>query len=447
MAHQLKPCFCLFQRVRDQLYLQPPTMLEESSSTKAYFGALSFTKPLEKLVLRTVSLSILLDLLSKPKGSHLVEAASEANPEKALAISVTRRMLYENEAPLVGVGLVYKPHYISVEPFSTAYMHLNEWHKAGSQSASEDRITSSKLLFVNPSEVSSVLLMALQHPILLDMASREMLEVSEEPPAPVQLRDFRLHTLWSQQPGGELICQIGFPRLFGESSVPLLEFIPEAIPTELFQSPKLVITLKPPSKDHWNTASDLVLTMAQDQFHEWWEAKQAASRLKEESEAVEVPPADESAPSEFSPTRPEDNKEASSPQRVLEIMQGILEHIHATQLQALYEMGSTRELDRTLSRALMAEFARVQLAMGKDLTQSLITLRLELENSSQTFLSDVSRVLNLHPTDPAAHEVKALLDRFHQALTIKVHLPLLELQAAWEELEGFLQWRLQEIGS
>ena len=125
-------------------------MLEESSSTKAYFGVLSFTKPLEKLVLRTVSLSILLDWLSKPKGPHLVEAASGANPEKALAIGVTKHMLYENEVPLVGVGLMYKPHYISVEPFSAAYMRLNEWHKVGSQSASEDRITSSKLLFVNP---------------------------------------------------------------------------------------------------------------------------------------------------------------------------------------------------------------------------------------------------------------------------------------------------------
>ena len=128
-------------------------------------------------------------------------------------------------------------------------------------------------------------------------------------------------------------------------------------------------------------------------------------------------------------------------------MQRILECIHATQLQALYEMGSTHELDRTLSRALMAEFTRVQLVMGKELTQSLIALRLELENSSQAFLLDVSRVLNLQPTYPAAHEVKALLHRFHQALTIKVHLPLLELQTAQEELEGFLQQRLQEIGS
>ena len=197
MVHQLKPCFCLFQRVRDQLYLQPPTMLEESSSTNAYFSALSFTKPLEKLVLRKVSLSILFDWLSKPKGSHLVEAPSGANPEKVLAIGMTKRMLYKNEAPLVGVGLMYKPHYISAEPFSATYMCLNEWHKVGSQSTSEDRITSSKLLFVNPSEASSVVPMALQHSVLLDVANRAMLEVREEPPAPAQLRGFRLHTLWS----------------------------------------------------------------------------------------------------------------------------------------------------------------------------------------------------------------------------------------------------------
>ena len=216
MAHQLKPYFCLFQRVRDQLYLQPPTMVEESSSTKAYFSALTFTKPLEKLVLRTVSLSLLLNWLSKPKGPHLVEATGGANPERALVIAVSRCMLYESEMPLVGVGLVYKPHYISPEPFSTAYMRLNEWHKVGSQTESEDRITSSQLLFVSTMDGSSMLLVALQHPILLDMASREMLEVSEELPAPTQLRGFRLHTIWTQQPGGDLTHRVGFPRLFGK---------------------------------------------------------------------------------------------------------------------------------------------------------------------------------------------------------------------------------------
>ena len=282
-------------------------MVEESSSTKVYFSALAFTKALEKLVLRTVSLHVLLNWLSKPKGPHLVEATGEANPERALAIAVTRCMLYENEMPLVGVGLVYKPHYISTEPFSSTYMRLNEWHKAGSQTESKDKITSSRLLFVNPSEMSSVLLVALQHPVLLDMASRDMLEVSEEPLAPAQLRGFRLHTIWTQQPGEDLTPQVGFPHLFGKSSSPLLEYVPEIIPPELFQGPKLEITLKPLSKDHWNTASDLVLPVVQDQLRERREAKQVVLHLEEGSEGVEVSPMAVSAPGESLPRKAEDN--------------------------------------------------------------------------------------------------------------------------------------------
>ena len=63
------------------------------------------------------------------------------------------------------------------------------------------------------------------------------------------------------------------------------------------------------------------------------------------------------------------------------------------------------------------------------------------------FLSDVTQVLNLHPTDPATHQVKALLERFQEATSLKVHLPLLELQAAREALDSFLHQHLQEIGS
>ena len=48
--------------------------------------------------------------------------------------------------------------------------------------------------------------------------------------------------------------------------MPLLEFTTEDIPEDLFQSPKIAITLKPPSEDHWNVVSDLILPTAQDQF-------------------------------------------------------------------------------------------------------------------------------------------------------------------------------------
>ena len=43
--------------------------------------------------------------------------------------------------------------------------------------------------------------------------------------------------------------------------------------------------------------------------------------------------------------------------------------------------------------------------------------------------------------------MKAILQGFQQAASLKVHLPLLELQAAQEDLEGFLQQCLQEISS
>ena len=83
-------------------------------------------------MLHAVPLQSLLDWLSKPKGPNLVEASTAAAPDKALALAVTKRMLYGEEPPLVGVGLMYKPHYISTEPFSATYMHLHVWHAAGS---------------------------------------------------------------------------------------------------------------------------------------------------------------------------------------------------------------------------------------------------------------------------------------------------------------------------
>ena len=72
---------------------------------------------------------------------------------------------------------------------------------------------------------------------------------------------------------------------------------------------------------------------------------------------------------------------------------------------------------------------------------------MDLETSSQALLSDVARTLNLHPTDPASHQLKAILQVFQQATSLKVNLPLMELQVAREDLEHFLKRRLQEISS
>ena len=84
--------------------------------------------------------------------------------------------------------------------------------------------------------MSDVIPVAVQHPILLDVASKEAMEDTGEPMSPLSFRGFRLHIVWTQQSGGGLAYNIPFPHY-----------------------------LKPPSTDHWNITSDLVLPLALDE--------------------------------------------------------------------------------------------------------------------------------------------------------------------------------------
>ena len=138
-------------------------------------------------MLHTVPLQSHLDWLSKPQGPTLVEASVKAVPYKALAIAVTKRTLYEEKAPLVEMGLVYKPHYISTVLFSAAHMHLNVWHSAGSNEESENWLDAPYLLFVDICEMSDVIPVAVRHPILLDLASKEAMGGTGEPVSPFSL--------------------------------------------------------------------------------------------------------------------------------------------------------------------------------------------------------------------------------------------------------------------
>ena len=225
-------------------------------------------------MLHAVPLQSLLDWLSQPKGPNLVEASMAAAPEKALVLAVTKRMLYGEDTLYVGVGLVYKPHYISMESFCTTYMHLHVWHAAGSSVDSTNKLSSSRFILVTVSEMSDVIPVAAQHPIFLDVATKEMMKRTGELMAPLSFRGFRLHTVWNQLPGGDPVCQVTFPHLQGEASAPMLEYEQEKFPQSLLQEPKMLINLEPPSSEHWNIDSDLILTLTIDTYKRRREAKQ-----------------------------------------------------------------------------------------------------------------------------------------------------------------------------
>ena len=134
-----------------------------------------------------------------------------------------------------------------------------------------------------------------------------------------------------------------------------------------------------------------------------------ALHQEERSEGAEASPTEVSAPRKSLQVEAEGSGEAPPGgsvlprQHVIETMQEILACVYALCLQTMHEMGSVQQLDQTLACALMAEFVRLQLIIGWDLTKSLIALRINLETSSEAVLLDVAKTLNLHPTDPASH--------------------------------------------
>ena len=76
----------------------------------------------------------------------------------------------------------------------------------------------------------------------------------------------------------------------------MLEYEPEKFPKGLMHGPKMVLDLRPPSDDHWNITSDLILPLAIDTFRQWHETKWTAQGLEGESEGAKVSPLEASVP-------------------------------------------------------------------------------------------------------------------------------------------------------
>ena len=301
--------------------------------------------------------------------------------------------------------------------------------------------------------MSDVIPVAAQHPILLDLATKDTMTRTGEPMAPFSFRSFRLHTVWTRPSGEDLVHQVAFPRLLGEATTSMLEYEQKKFPQGLMQGPKMVINLRPPSSNHWNIISDLVLPLTVDTYRQWHEAKRMEQDLEGRSVGAEVSPEQAPAPGK-APQVVVGGSKAAFPtetthqgERALETALDILEHIHAICLQTMHDMGGMRELEQTLVRTLMAEFVRLQLILGEDLTKSLSALHSELETSSEALSSDLLSVLNLHSGDPAFPRVKKLTQKHQQSVSMKVNLPLMELEAAREDLWGFLQRHLHELSS
>ena len=257
--------------------------------------------------------------------------------------------------------------------------------------------------------------------------------------------------MWSQPPGGGACSSDRFSSSLRErhrthAGVRAGEVSPE-------QGPKMSINLRPPSRAHWNIESDLILTLMMDTYQWRHEAKRAEQDPEWESAGAEVSPKEMPVPEKAPQAVASDSKAVPTTEatcqgeRDLETALGIVECIHALRLQILHEMGGVREVEQAAVCTLMVEFARLQTILCEDLTKSLSALRSELEASSEVLLADILNILNLHPGNPAFSRVRELIQKHHQLVSMKVNLPLIELEVAKEDLERFLQGHLRELGS
>ena len=85
------------------------------------------------------------------------------------------------------------------------------------------------------------------------------------------------------------------------------------------------------------------------------------------------------------------NHELSAENR--ERMEVVMKKICSFHLQAVYNAGGVRQVDRILAELLMAQFARVNQMMGEDLNTTLQELFSVMEKSGKTLLEELKTAL------------------------------------------------------
>ena len=160
---------------------------------------------------------------------------------------------------------------------------------------------------------------------------------------------------WTQPPGGEMTHHISLPHFLGKSNSSLIVYKSEKFPQGLVQGQKIAIDLKAPTEDHWNITLDLILPWMLEDSRQQHVARRVAQSQEVRSKGAVVSQTE--APTSEEPPELEvggsgkalPTKTAPDRERVLETTREILGCIHTLHLQTMHEMGSVREVDRTLA--------------------------------------------------------------------------------------------------
>ena len=383
--------------------------------------------PVEELTLRTASLAKMLDWLTQPQGPHLVDSSSTENPLTALAILIAPKALYDSDSSMVGLGLVYKAPYIQTTSWSEAYFDL----KLASQVKAGNRPTRTKVIFVQIQASSQVIPLPGTSTLFLDVKTPEDITDSKAPQPPQDFRGFQLFqvVMKSEDPPA---TQVAVPHLQGRMECSWIPKQDQVLPPELEEAPQITVPLSVADPHHWNITNDPIFPSCIATFRARHEATLASGTAASSGGASsqgggstplqELPSASRLLPP---PTSPLEWQEVDK--RVTEVV----DQVHDLQLQLLQEIGFVREIDQALSKSLMVEFLWLKVIIGDDLSGALRTWQTDMEVATDKLVRDLDIATQTSTTLPSKNTA----------------VEVAQLDEACEEMETFIQFRLEELRS
>ena len=140
-----------------------------------------------------------------------------------------------------------------------------------------------------------------------------------------------------------------------------------------------------------------------------------------------------------------DADESSLPPSVAQTTTILLECLHALHLQAMFEMGSVRVVDRVSAEQLMASFAHVNLVMGEDLNKSLQSLVDITKGACSELLVDLRMALGPTMFGMAETNVIQAVERYHQRIDSSLAQTLVFLDCTRRDARTFLKERVRGL--
>ena len=128
------------------------------------------------------------------------------------------------------------------------------------------------------------------------------------------------------------------------------------------------------------------------------------------------------------------------------IVTEVMSQLHNLHLENVQEMGFIREIDKALAKSLMVEFLRLRLFVVDDLHKTLRTWHADMEVGTEELLRDLDSTTQTSTTLLSQNAAVAVALHWYRELAkLKLALPLVQMDAAQEEVNNFIQLCLKGL--